>query len=98
MSSENPVADRLLDDARKRETQAKSSPLDITALVLGLVAIASSGLIPILGIVAGLAAIVVGIVATKKPGNTKMAWGGAAAGAIGIIVGVLYTLSNIGVI
>jgi hypothetical protein len=98
MSSENPVADRLLTDARKRESQAKSSPLDITALVLGLVAIACSGLIPIVGIIAGLAAIVVGILATKKPGNIKMAWGGVAAGAIGVVVGVLYTLSNIGVI
>jgi hypothetical protein len=98
MTSENPVADRLLNDARKKESRVASSPLDIAALVISLVGLAGSGYIPLVGIVLGVVGVIVGVLAVRKPANTKLAWGGVAIGAIAIIVGVLYTLNNTGVI
>jgi hypothetical protein len=95
MTSENPVADRLVSDARKKEARAAASPLDVTALVLSLVGLAAVGWIP-LAAVLGLAGIVVGIVASRKPGNVRMAWGAVIIGAVAILAGIFYVLHNTG--
>jgi hypothetical protein len=97
MTSENPVADRLVSDARKKEARAASSPLDIAALVISLVGLALAGWIPGASAL-GLIGIVVGIVSTRKPGNVKMAWGAVTIGVVALLVGVFYVLRFVGTI
>lgn len=89
MSSENPVADRLLTDARKKEAQPASSPLNIAALTSSIVGLAAAAFVPLAALL-GLVGIVLGVLSSRKPGNVKMAWGAVAVGAVAVIAGVVY--------
>jgi hypothetical protein len=98
MSSENPVADRLVSDARKKETQPTSSPLNIAALTSSIVGLAAASWVPIVSML-GLVGVILGIVSSRKPGNNRMAWGAVAVGAVAVAVGIgYYILRSTGVV
>jgi hypothetical protein len=94
MTSENPVADRLVSDARKKESRSAATPLDIAAIVISLIGLAASGWIPGAAVL-GVVGIVLGVVATRKPGNVKIAWGAVAIGAVAVLWGVFNVIQYI---
>jgi hypothetical protein len=84
MTSENPVADRLLSDARKKGERAPTNPLGIAALVLGLLALAASGMIPGAGWALGVIAVGVSIAGMLRPASAMLSRFGLAAGLIAL--------------
>ena len=62
----------------------------IAALVLGIVAI-TTGFIPVWGLLVGIAAIILGILGLKKPGQKGLAIAGLATGGVGLITGLFAT-------
>ncbi|MCE3553697.1 hypothetical protein LWC33_19840 [Pseudonocardia sp. RS11V-5] len=94
MSQENPVADRLLAEARKKTARRQSPVLGKVALVIGIVALVASP-ISIVGWVGGLAAIGVGIAAVRNPDTAKLAKIAMALGFAAILVGVFFFTLNI---
>jgi hypothetical protein len=88
MTSDNPVADRLVSDARKKESRASASSLNIAALAISLVSLAAAGWVPLVGVL-GLVGAVVGGVSSRKPGSVAMAWGAVAIGILAPIWGVV---------
>ena len=91
MSSENPVADRLVSDARKKEAQPASSPLNIAALTCSLIGLAGAGWIPLIAALA-LVGIALGVVSSRKPGNIKIAWLAVGVGAVAVVVAIVFTI------
>jgi hypothetical protein len=88
MTSENPLADRLVSDARKKEAATPASTLNIVALVVSLIALAACGPIPGAGAL-GIVGAIIGGVSSRKPGNVRMAWGAVAIGIAAIILGAV---------
>ena len=80
MSSDNTVADRLLDDARKKTARQDNPATGKVALIVGVIALLVSP-VSILGWIVGTAAVVVGVLAVKHPAVAKQ-------GKIGIGLGV----------
>ncbi|MCE0763993.1 hypothetical protein LWC35_13880 [Pseudonocardia kujensis] len=94
MSQDNPVADRLLAEARKKTARQKSPALGKIALVIGIIALVASP-VSIVGWVGGLAAIGVGIAAVRNPDTAKLAKIAMGLGFAAILVGVFFFTLNI---
>jgi hypothetical protein len=66
MSTENTVADRLLEDARKKAAKSESPVVGKVALIVGAIALFVSP-ISIVGWIVGTAAIGLGAAAVRRP-------------------------------
>jgi hypothetical protein len=94
MSSENNVADRLLADARKKTAKQEGAQLGKISLIVGVIALLASP-ISLAGWVLGVATIVLGGIAVRRPltaGPAKIAIG---LGVAAIFVGVFFFTLNI---
>ena len=65
--------------------------LAVTTLVLGILAFLN-GWIPVLGMLLGLAAVIIGFIALKKKQNKVMSIIGLAAGAIGFLASTFWLI------
>ena len=71
--------------------QATTNGLSVAALVVGIVAFVS-GWIPLWGVLVGIAALVLGILALKKTNGKGMAIAGIVTGGLGALTGILVTI------
>lgn len=71
--------------------QGNTNPLAIAALIVGIVAVIS-GWIPFWGLVAGAAAIVLGIMGLKKSTSKGMSIAGIITGAVGALWSLIVTV------
>jgi hypothetical protein len=93
MDSDNTVADRLVGDARRKTAKHESPGLGKVAMIIGIIALVVSP-ISIAGWVVGGAAIVVGVLAVRRPVPPEQARIGIILGAAAVLVGVFfYTLA-----
>jgi hypothetical protein len=89
MSTENPVAERLLDEARRRTAKSESPKLGKAALIVGIIALIVSP-VSILGWIGGITALGIGAAAVRRPVCAKQAKIAMALGAAAILVGVFF--------
>ena len=94
MSSDNTVADRLLDDARKKTARQENPATGKVALIVGAIALLVSP-VSILGWIVGIAAIVTGAMAVKHPAAAKQGKIGIGLGAAAILIGLFFFTLNI---
>ena len=94
MSSENTVADRLLEDARKKTAKSESPVLGKVALIVGAVALLVSP-ISILGWIVGAVGIGFGAAARRRPVSAKQAMIAMALGGAAILIGIFFYTLNI---
>ena len=80
MSSENTVADRLLDDARKKTARQEKASTGKPAMIVGIIALVVSP-VSILGWIVGAVAVGMGAMALKNPAAAKK---GKIALALGV--------------
>jgi hypothetical protein len=92
MSSDNTVADRLLDEARRKTAREESPALGRAAMIVGIVALVVSP-ISIAGWIVGAVAVGLGVAALRRTAPPKQARIGIALGVAAILIGVFfYTL------
>ena len=94
MSTENTVADRLLEDARKKTAKSESPKLGKAALIVGGIALLVSW-ISIVGWILGATAIGLGAAAVRRPASEKQAKIAMALGTGAILVGVFFYTLNV---
>ena len=94
MSSDNTVADRLLDDARKKTARQENPATGKVALIVGAIALLVSP-VSILGWIVGTAAVVTGVLAVKHPASAKQGKIGIGLGVAAILIGVFFFTLNI---
>ena len=94
MSSDNTVADRLLDDARKKTARQENPSTGKVALIVGAIALLVSP-VSILGWIVGTAAVVTGAMAVKHPAAAKKGKIGIGLGVAAILVGAFFFTLNI---
>lgn len=94
MSSDNTVADRLLDDARKKTARQENPSTGKVALIVGAIALLVSP-VSILGWIVGTAAVVTGAMAVKHPAAAKQGKIGIGLGIAAILIGVFFFTLNI---
>jgi hypothetical protein len=94
MSTENTVADRLLEDARKKTAKSESPVLGKVALIVGAIALLVSP-ISILGWIAGAATIGLGGAAVRRPAAAKQAKIAMVLGGAAILIGVFFYTMNV---
>ena len=94
MSSENTVTDRLLDDARKKTARQEKPASGKPALIVGIIALLASP-VSILGWIIGAAALVMGVMAVRKPEAAKQGKIAIGLGVAAILVGVFFFTLNI---
>ena len=94
MSSDNTVADRLLDDARKKTARQENPATGKVALIVGAIALLVSP-VSILGWIVGTAAVVIGVLAVKHPATAKQGKIGIGLGVAAILIGVFFFTLNI---
>ena len=94
MSSDNTVADRLLDDARKKTARQENPSTGKLALIVGAIALLVSP-VSILGWIVGTAAVVTGAMAVKHPTAAKQGKIGIGLGIAAILIGVFFFTLNI---
>jgi hypothetical protein len=93
MSSENPVADRLLTDARRKTARQSSPMLARAALIVGVIAVLASP-ISIAGWILGSIALGLGIAAAQRTVGSTQAKIAIVLGLAAIFIGVFfYTLT-----
>lgn len=98
MTSDNPVADRLLSDARKKADQPENGPLGIAALVVSMLGLAGAGMIPVVGWGLGTVAVVLGVVSLTKPDCAKLGKIGLGIGVVAILVATFFFLKSQGML
>ncbi|HET6257077.1 MAG TPA: hypothetical protein VFE39_00340 [Pseudonocardia sp.] len=89
MSTENTVADRLLQDARRRTAKQESPKLGKVALIVGVLALIISP-ISILGWIGGATTLGLGVAAVRRPACAKQAKIAMYLGAAAILVAVFF--------
>jgi hypothetical protein len=94
MSSDNTVADRLLDDARKKTARQENPATGKVALIVGAIALLVSP-VSILGWIVGTAAVVTGVMAVKHPATAKQGKIGIGLGVAAILIGLFFFTLNI---
>ena len=94
MSTENTVADRLLEDARKKTAKSESPVLGKVALIVGAIALLVSP-ISIVGWIVGAATIGLGLAAARRPVSERHAKIAIALGGAAILVGVFFYTLNV---
>lgn len=93
MSSDNIVADRLLNDARKKSAKQESPALGKAALIVGIIAVIASP-ISIAGWILGATTLGLAGAAIRRPVSAKQAKIAMALGVAAILIGVFFfTLS-----
>jgi hypothetical protein len=90
----NPLAERLLEDARKRTAKNESPVLGKVALLVGAFALLVSP-ISILGWIDGAIAIGLGAAAVHRPVSAKQAKIAMLLGTIAILIGVFFFTLNV---
>ncbi|HEY4005314.1 MAG TPA: hypothetical protein VGM60_09040 [Pseudonocardia sp.] len=96
MTSDNPVADRLLSDARKKTARVENGPLGTAALIIGLLALASCGLIPGVGWALGAVGVAVSIVGMLRPGSAMLSRIGLGTSIVALIGATFFFLKSTG--
>jgi hypothetical protein len=92
MSSDNSVADRLLNEARRKTARTESPKLGKAALIVGVIAVVVSP-ISILGWIVGATALGMGYSAAQRPVSQKRGRIAMVLGFVAILIGVFfYTL------
>lgn len=94
MSTDNPVADRLLEDARKKIARRESPKLGKAALLVSVIALLVSP-ISILGWIGGATAIGLGVAAMRRPVSAKQAKRAMVLGAVAVLIGVFFFTRNL---
>jgi hypothetical protein len=94
MSTENTVADRLLQDARKKTAKSESPALGKAALIVGVIALLFSP-ISIVGWIIGAVAIGLGAGAARRPVSVKKGKIAMTLGGAAILVGVFFYTLNV---
>ncbi|HEX8519734.1 MAG TPA: hypothetical protein VF667_09100 [Pseudonocardia sp.] len=94
MSQENTVADRLLDDARKKTARQEKPATGRTAVIVGVLALLVSP-VSILGWIVGAVTLALGAKAVKHPATAKQGRIALALGAAAILIGVFFFTLNI---
>ena len=89
MSSDNSVADRLLNEARKKTARTESPKLGKAALIVGVIAVVVSP-ISILGWIMGATALGMGHAATKRPVSQRRGRLAMVLGFVAILIGVFF--------
>jgi len=88
MSTDN-TTDRLLAGAREKTSRDDSPKLGKIARIVGVFALISSP-ISILGWTIGVTAVVLGVVAAKRPASAKQAKQAIGLGVAAILVGLFF--------
>ena len=94
MSTENTVADRLLEDARKKTAKSESPVLGKVALIVGAIALLVSP-ISIVGWIVGVVALGLGAAAARRPVSAKRAKLAMVLGVAAILIGVFFYTLNV---
>jgi hypothetical protein len=94
MSTDNPVADRLLEDARRRTARTESPARGKAALIVGVIALIVSP-ISLLGWIVGAVALGLGADAVRRPACARQARIAMALGGAAILVGVFFYTLNV---
>lgn len=94
MTSDNPVADRLLSDARKKTARLENPALAKASLIVGVVAVLCS-VVSIAGWILGATAIGLGVPGMQRSVSAKQAKIGIALGVAAILIGVFFYTWNI---
>jgi hypothetical protein len=94
MSSEKTIADRLLEDARKKTARNESPTLGKVAQIVGAIALFVSP-IWLLGWTIGALAVGLGVAAGRRPVSVKQARIAMLLGGAGILIGVFFFTLNI---
>ena len=94
MTSDNPVADRLVTDARKKTARLASPALAKAALIVGVVAVLASP-ISIAGWILGAAAVGLGVPGVQREASAKQAKIAIVLGVAAILIGVFFFTLNI---
>lgn len=94
MTAPNPVAERLLAEARKKTARQHSAVLARVALAIGVVAVLVSP-ISLLGWMTGATALVLGLAAARRPIGTEQARIAVGLGFAAILIGVFFFTMNI---
>jgi hypothetical protein len=89
MSTKDNVADRLLDEARRRTAKSESTKIGKVALIVGIIALIVSP-VSILGWIGGITALCIGSAAVRRPACAKQAKIAMTLGAAAILVGVFF--------
>lgn len=92
MVEEKPVKEKKTASAEKPiANQVKSNDLAVAAMVVGIMAVITSW-IAFWGLLAGIAAVVLGIMALKKPVENGMSITGIATGGVAILTNLLFII------
>ncbi|NMH99055.1 hypothetical protein [Pseudonocardia acidicola] len=94
MSTENTVADRLVDDARKKTAKQESPTLGKAGLIVGIIAVIASP-VSIAGWILGLAALVLGAVSVRRPMSAKQAQIAMVLGFAALVVATFFFTRNL---
>jgi hypothetical protein len=86
MTSDNPTADRLLNDARKKSAAQESPLLAQIGMALGAIGIISGAFVPAAGWGLGLIAAVLGGITVQRPAVAKLAKIAIVVGVVAILV------------
>lgn len=89
MSTKDNVADRLLDEARRRTAKSESPKIGKVGLIVGIIALIVSP-VSILGWIGGITALGIGAAAVRRPACTKQAKIAMTLGTAAILVGVFF--------
>jgi hypothetical protein len=89
MSTENTVANRLLEDARRRTARNEISKLAKAGVIVGVIALIVCPF-SILGSLGGATALGLGGAAVRRPASAKQAKIAMYLGAAAILVGVFF--------
>jgi len=93
MSTDN-TTDRLLADAREKTARDDDPKLGKIALIVGVIALIASP-ISIAGWILGATAVILGVLAVKRPASAKLAKIGIGLGVAAILVGIFFFTLNI---
>jgi hypothetical protein len=88
MSSDNPVADRLLNDARKKAARAENPVLTRAALITGSLGVLSAYWVPLLGWILGVVAVGLAVPGVRVPDVGNRPKIAMVIGAASILIGV----------
>jgi hypothetical protein len=94
MSTENTIADRLLEEARKKTAKSESPALGKAALIVGAFALFVSP-VSIAGWIFGAVTIGLGLAAARRPVSARKAKIAMLLGGAAILIGVFFYTLNI---
>jgi|SRR5579884_4209084 len=90
MTPDNPVADRLLTDARKKAARQENPTLAKVALIVGVVGAIAAIFVPLAGWILGAVTIGLGVPGAQHPATKKLSTTAIVIGAAAILIGVFF--------